>query len=87
MTRGYAEAGYPEALRLAARSRVTYVRPFVIAALYGWAAKKDQAFEWLENALEARDHDMVYLSVQTLPDAIRNDPRFQDLLGRMNLPQ
>ena len=46
----------------------------------------DQAIEWLENAFEARDHDMVYLSVVRFPDGLREDSRFQDLLRRMKLP-
>jgi hypothetical protein len=91
MTRGSRESGYQGALRLAAetletRSRVTYVKPFMIATLYAWGGKKDQAFQWLERAIEARDHDMVYLSVHLFPDSVREDSRFQDFLRRMNLP-
>ena len=91
LARGYAESGYPGAMTsaaetLVARSRETYVRPHLIASLYARAVKNDQAIEWLENAFEARDHDMVYLSVVRFPDGLREDSRFQDLLRRMKLP-
>ena len=58
----------------------------MIADLYVRAGEIDQAFEWWDKAYDARDHDMVYIGVATLPDSVRNEPRFQDLLRRMNLP-
>jgi Tfp pilus assembly protein PilF len=91
MTRGYGEAGYTGALSLAAetiaaRSQVTYEKPYIVATLYAWSGNKEKAFEWLERSFEARDHDMAYLSVHPLPDSVRDDPRFQALLRRMKLP-
>jgi serine/threonine-protein kinase len=85
LTRGEAEGGYSGAMGQAAetvaeRARTFYIRPFLIAQLYGHAGQNDKAFEWLEKAIEARDHDCVYLSVFIV------DPRYKDLLRRMNLP-
>jgi len=46
----------------------------------------DQAFEWLERAYEERDGILVYLNAAPFFDSLRDDdPRFQDLLLRMNL--
>jgi len=45
----------------------------------------DQAFEWLERAYEERDGILVYLNAAPFFDPLRDDPRFQDLLLRMNL--
>ena len=46
---------------------------------------KDQALEWLETAYEQRDGRLIFLKVVPLWDPFRDDPRFQDLLRRMNL--
>ena len=91
LARGYAEAGYPGAMRraaetLAERSNSTYVSAHLIAELYASAGDKDRALEWLEKAYEERRQEMVYLSVFPTWDSLRDDPRFQDLLRRMNLP-
>jgi len=45
----------------------------------------DQAFAWLERAYQDRDRMMVYLRVHPRLDPLRADPRFADLLARMNL--
>jgi len=91
LTRGYAQAGYPGAMRraaetLAERSTSTYVSAHLIAELYACAGDKDRALEWLEKAYEERRQEMAYLSVFPHWDSLRDDPRFQDLRRRMNLP-
>ena len=39
----------------------------------------------LEKAYQERYGEMIYLNVYPWWDPIRDDPRFQDLLRRMNL--
>jgi len=39
-----------------------------------------------EKAYQNRDHYMVYCKVWPHFDPLRSDPRFQDLLRRMNFP-
>jgi hypothetical protein len=51
------------------------------------AGEKELALEWLEKGFEMRDPNMPYISVPPAFDSLRDDPRFQDLLRRMNLPQ
>jgi len=51
----------------------------------GLLGEKDQAFKWLEEAYEERDGGLGFLTVNALLDPLRDDPRFQDLLLRMNL--
>ena len=92
LARGYTAGGYPEAMRLAAetlaaRSRTTYVQPTGIASLYAYAGDSDRALEWLEKAHDERDPVLVGLSVAPKWDSLRDDPRFQELRRRMNLPQ
>ena len=47
----------------------------------------DMALEWLEIAYRNHDSWMVYLNVWPPLDRLRSDPRFQDLLRRMNFPE
>ena len=92
LDRGYAQGGYQGAMRLAAetlaaRSRTTFVSPLEIAGLYARAGENDRAIEWLERTIKGRDPNMVLLSVAPQWDTLRDDPRFQNLLRRMNLPE
>jgi TolB-like protein/Tfp pilus assembly protein PilF/predicted Ser/Thr protein kinase len=91
LTQGYAQSGYRGAMRRAAniraaRGRKTYVLPCDVATLYVWAGEKAQALEWLEKGFELRDPNMPYINVDPTFDTLRNTPRFQDLLRRMNFP-
>ena len=43
--------------------------------------------EWLEKAFQARDTDLPRFRLGPTFDPIRNDPRYKDLLKRMNLPE
>ena len=56
-----------------------------IAAIYFELGQLNQAFAWLEKAFENRDIGLLSIKVDPLFDAGRNDPRFQDLVKRMNL--
>jgi tetratricopeptide (TPR) repeat protein len=92
LVQGYAAGGYSKALSrvaetLVLRSRTAHVTPWQIGTLYTRAGKNDQALEWLEKAYQARDPNIPYLSVDPIFDHLRGDPRFQDLLRRLNLPQ
>jgi hypothetical protein len=88
---GFAEGGFAEAmLQLAesrvARSRTTYVLPNSIARCYIKAGKKQQALDWIERGFEERDPEMPYIGVSQTWDDLRDEPRFQELLHRMNFP-
>jgi TolB-like protein/Tfp pilus assembly protein PilF/predicted Ser/Thr protein kinase len=92
LTRGFAEGSYQDALRrvaetFIARSRTTYVTPWQIGTLYTRAGKNKEALDWLEKAYEAHDQNCIYLGVDPIFDQLRSEPRFQDLLRRMKLPQ
>jgi len=57
-----------------------------VALVYAGLGEKDRAFEWLEKAYKVHDKGMCYLKVDPTLDPLRSDPRFQDLLRRMNFP-
>jgi TolB-like protein/Tfp pilus assembly protein PilF len=89
--RGYTEGSYQRALALAAEtlatgSRTAHVSPFEIASLYADAGNKDQTFDWLEKAVEARAANTPWIHVIPHFAFLRNEPRFRDLLRRMNIP-
>jgi serine/threonine protein kinase/Tfp pilus assembly protein PilF len=75
-----------EAVRdLLARPKPFYVSPYGLAAVYAALGDKDQALAQLEQAYEHRSFFMDFLKVDPELDSLRSDPRFQDLLRRMNL--
>ncbi|UCC83992.1 MAG: tetratricopeptide repeat protein, partial [Gemmatimonadota bacterium] len=77
-----AEAIYDELL---ARSRREYVPPTSLVWVSAVLGRKDEAFEWLDRAYEERDPLLALTKHLLLFDPLRDDPRFQDLLRRMNL--
>jgi len=92
MDQGYAESGprgawFKVAEMLAAPSTRKYVPPTDIAWLYAAYGINEKAFHWLERAYEERDPRLVHLAVDPVYDILSSDPRFQDLLRRMNFPE
>ncbi len=69
------------------RSQRSYISPTTIAVIYGGLGENDRAFEWLDKAYEGQDSLLILLKVEPMFDSIRNDPRFTELLRRVNLPQ
>jgi TolB-like protein/DNA-binding winged helix-turn-helix (wHTH) protein/Tfp pilus assembly protein PilF len=91
LARIYARAGRrDEAIKildeLKARSKREFVSPRFFAWVYAALGEKDQAFAWLEKAYE--EHSVVKAALKVDPglEPLRSDPRFQDLLRRMNFP-
>jgi tetratricopeptide (TPR) repeat protein len=89
---GLAEAGYQGAQRriadiLAARYENYGIGPVPRIAQYCvFAGDYGRAMDWLEKAFEVRDPNLPYAGISPIHDPLRSDPRFQDLLRRMNLP-
>jgi serine/threonine protein kinase/Tfp pilus assembly protein PilF len=57
-----------------------------MAVLYARLNKRHEAFEWLEKAYQERE-SLSFLNAESDWDNLRDDPRFQDLLRRVGLPQ
>jgi serine/threonine protein kinase/tetratricopeptide (TPR) repeat protein len=69
-------------------SKQEYVPAVFRAQIYAGLGEKDQAFEWLEKSYEDRSiANLAEIKVDPQFDPLRSDPRFQDLLRRMKLPQ
>jgi len=62
------------------------LRPCDIATFYAGLGDKDKALDWLDRAFGEHAGCMMVLKVDPFFDSLRADPRFQDLLRRMNFP-
>ena len=61
--------------------------PFEMAEIYAQLGEKDLAFQWLDKAIENRNYLVLYLRVVPNLDPLRSDPRFANILRRVNLKQ
>jgi len=90
--KGYADAGYAAAFRRAADLEIAKHgnEPGVAidaANNYVIASDHPRALDWLERAYEQRDPNLPYANCFPLYDPLRAEPRFQELLRKMGLPQ
>jgi serine/threonine-protein kinase len=89
---GYAAAGKrAEAMDvlqdLEERSTRQHVPAHTRAFIYTALGEIDRAVAWWERAFEEHSPYLMYMQVHPGFDPIRSDPRFQDLLRRMNFPE
>ncbi len=64
-----------------------YVPPVDLATLYVALGEREQAFAALERAYAQHAAGLMFLRVSPSFDPLRSDPRFQELLRRVGLPQ
>jgi hypothetical protein len=69
------------------RSTQRHVPAIRIARMFAHAGDADSALHWLERAFENHEPPMERLGVVWDWQDLRSEPRFQDLLRRLNLPQ
>ena len=89
---GYAMAGRLDEARavlsqLNALSRQRYISPYDIAMVHVGLQENDEAFAWLQKAVEQRSLWLGYLNVEPQLDQLRSDQRFLELLRRVGLAQ
>ena len=72
-------------LRLENQARHQYIDPDAFALIYAGLGNKDRAFEWLIKAIDDREPWVTFINAEPMVDNLRSDPRFQDLLRRMDL--
>lgn len=88
----YAKAGRrQDAEQIISRYRAIakgqYVMSYHIAVIYAALGEKDKAFAELEKGFEERDYLLPRIKVEPFLDPLRDDPRYQDLILRIGLPQ
>jgi tetratricopeptide (TPR) repeat protein len=71
--------------QLHALSKQKYVPSYPIAAIYVALGRKEDAFVRLEKACDEHDSWLNLLKLDRRLDGLHSDPRFADLLRRVNL--
>jgi serine/threonine-protein kinase len=51
------------------------------------AGDRARALDWLERSYAEGVANLPYIGIDPVNDPLRNEPRFQALLRKMNLPQ
>jgi TolB-like protein len=78
-----------DAARLAEKFKASagkrYIPPTYVGMLYAGLGNTNEALVWLERAFEERADGITWLNVDPMLDAVRSEPRFQDLLRRIGL--
>jgi adenylate cyclase len=92
MDRGYKKGGYLQALEnladlMVERSKTAFITPWRICTLYTRAGLKDSAIDYLEKAYDVHDQNMPYIISDPIFDYMRDDPRFQVIVDKMNFPE
>ena len=59
---------------------------YQIAEVYAYRGQVDQAFEWLDRAYNQHDGGLMLLKTDLLLNSLRNDPRYAQMLKKLNLP-
>jgi serine/threonine protein kinase/Tfp pilus assembly protein PilF len=72
---------------LLARSKRSHVSKYVIATVYAALGDKNEALSLLEQAYPERSWYLNFLNVDPELDSLRNEPRFQALVRKMNFPK
>jgi TolB-like protein/DNA-binding winged helix-turn-helix (wHTH) protein/Tfp pilus assembly protein PilF len=72
-------------LKKAAQSRD--VSAYDLAVRYAAVGEKELAFEWMEKAYTERDAMLALLNTDPACDSLRSDPRFGNLLRRIQSPE
>jgi tetratricopeptide (TPR) repeat protein len=88
----YGKAGRAEDARrvlddLSELAKHKYVAPHFFAGIHIGLGEFDRAIESLEKSYAEHSHWLIYLHIDPSMDELRSDPRFQDLLKRVGLPE
>jgi hypothetical protein len=67
-------------------SRRGFVSKYILATIYVALGDKNEALSRLEQAFADRSVPLDFLRTDPELDSLRSEPRFQDLVRRMNFP-
>ena len=65
-------------------SKSNYVPPYHFALVYNGLGETQKALDYLEKGYAEKDVHMVFLKVEPKWNNLRNEPRFAQLMKRMN---
>ncbi|MCK5344174.1 MAG: tetratricopeptide repeat protein, partial [Candidatus Heimdallarchaeota archaeon] len=72
-------------VELKKKSEQEYVRPFSFAKIHSALGEINQAFQWLDKAYEEHDISLIHIMTDETIENLRSDPRYNELLKKMNL--
>lgn len=64
-----------------------YVQPYTFALIYIGLGDKAEALNWLEKQMSGHSETANQYAVDPVLDDLRSEPRFKEMLKRMNLPE
>jgi len=64
-----------------------YVQPYTLALIYIGLGDKEEALNWLEKQMLGHSETANTYAVAPELDVLRSEPRFKEMLKRMNLPE
>ena len=64
-----------------------YVQSIALGLIYLGVGDKEEAMVWLEREISERGANARYFAVIIELDSLRSEPRFKEMLKRMNLPE
>jgi hypothetical protein len=59
---------------------------YQIAQIYAYLGKRDESFDWLEEAYQIRAGGLLQIKGDPLLRNLHTDPRLRAFLKKMNLP-
>jgi TolB-like protein/Tfp pilus assembly protein PilF len=68
-------------------AKTQYVPTCRLASIYASLGEKDKAFEELNKAFEARDWELYRMNADQYFIELRDDPRYTEVIKRLNLPK
>ena len=69
------------------RSAREWIPPMAISLIYANLGEIDRALDWLERSYDARGFWLVALRTDPAFDPMRSNPRFDELLDRLDFPE
>jgi tetratricopeptide (TPR) repeat protein len=91
LTTGWEAGGLNRAMRslgeaMAELSETSFILPVETSSYFLFGGDLDRALDWLEKGYEAHDPGMPYIGMPFYFGLLHADPRYQELLRKMNLP-
>jgi TolB-like protein/Tfp pilus assembly protein PilF len=84
---GKREEAVPLLNELKQESPRSYVQPYTFALIYLGLGYKTESLNWLEKQMLGHSETASQYAVEPELDDLRSEPRFKDMLKRMNLPE
>jgi len=73
--------------RMEGLAKQQYVDPYCLAFAYDGLGDTDQAVDLLEHGFTGKSPSMYTINIELWTDALKADPRFQDIVRRLKFPE